>query len=147
MTTRGASVLIGLSLYVGLVLILYGLHRLAFSGGGGPYPLWYSTAELLVKALIAVGPGILAGWFCRGGGLSAGAIVGVVGGLVEAILLSAWTGAPFGEFATRITVAAIAMAIGSAITNAAGGIAGETLRARIKPSNLSLNTEPLKRPG
>jgi hypothetical protein len=81
------------------------------------------------------------GWLCRGGSLSAGAIVGIVGGGIEVNLLSTLTGVPFHEFGGRVVLASIATAVVSGITNAVGAIAGEALRVRFKPSNPGVHTD------
>ena len=135
MISRGASVLIGLALYFSLVLIFYGLHRLAFTDGSGPSPLWYYASEVTLKAITSAAPGIVSAWLCHTGGLAAGAMVGVIGGVVGSFLLSALYGVPFAELGGRIAVATVVTTIASAITNAVGGLAGEALRAKINPSS------------
>jgi hypothetical protein len=144
MTTRASAIFGGLGLFFALVAILYGLHRLAFSDGGGPYPLWYSTAEVFLRALTAVAPGILVGWLCRTGALATGAIVGVIGGVAGDLLLTVLFGVPFKEFGGRIAVHLLATAVASGATNAVGGVAGEALRTRFSPSNPALNTDAVR---
>jgi hypothetical protein len=118
MSTRATAITVGLALYIGLVLAFYGLHRLAFGDGGGPYPLWYSVGELVFDAAKAVVPGLAAGWFHPARALRVGAGVGAIGGLVEVGSLGSLTGIPFAEFPGRIAVATIATVITSAFTNA-----------------------------
>ena len=134
MSQRAKATAAGLALYVALILAFYGLHRLAFGDGGGPYPIWYSAGEVIFNAAKAVGPGLVAGWLCRVGALRTGGIVGAVGGLIEVIGLGALTGIPFGEFPGRMTIATIVTVVTSGLTNAIGGAAGVFLRDA-KPSN------------
>jgi hypothetical protein len=135
MSTRATAITVGLALYIALVLAFYGLHRLTFGDGGGPYPIWYSVGELVFNTAKAVVPGLAIGWLYRTRALRIGAAVGAVGGLVEVVLLGALTGIPFAEFPGRMAVAAIVTAITSAFTNAVGAAAGEFLREHAKPSN------------
>jgi len=135
MNTRATAITIGLGLYIALVLVFYGLHRLAFGDGGGPYPLWYSVSELVLNAAKAVVPGLAIGWLARARTLRVGAAVGAVGGVIEVVLLGALTGIPFAEFPGRMAVATIVTAVTGAFTNAVGAAAGQFLRERAKPSN------------
>ena len=135
MSTRATAITVGLALYIALVLVFYGLHRFAFGGDGGPYPLWYSVGELVFNAAKAVVPGLAIGWLYRTRALRIGAAVGAVGGVIEVVLLGALTGVPFAEFPGRMAVATIFTAVTSAFTNAVGAAAGEFLRRDAKPSN------------
>lgn len=128
-----ASVAAGIAVYLALVLLLYAIGRIALPRSGGLYPLWYTGAELLLKSFTAVAPGFVAGWICRTKGIGPGAIVGGIGGAIEIILIAALTGAPFDAYAKRIAVNIVFTGIGSALTNAAGGSAGRSLRARLRP--------------
>jgi hypothetical protein len=116
------------ALYVALVFALYGLHELALRDGGDSYPDWYGPADLLLRAITSVAPGLLAGWLCRAGGLVPGTAVGMAGGAAEAVILGAVIGVPLTEFGSRIHVAAISTAIASGLTNAVGGVAGAAAR-------------------
>lgn len=60
-----------------MALFFYALNRLAFADEGGPYPLWYSGAEVILSAIKAVIPGFAAGrlalacvYAVAGGGLT-----------------------------------------------------------------------------
>ena len=129
------AVAAGLAVYLGLVLALHFLGKLALPRGGGLYPLWYTGIELLLKALIAVVPGFAAGWVSRSRGLGTGALVGAIGGVLEVVLISALTGSLFDAYAKRIALTSVATALGAALTNALAGSAGRSLRARLKPSS------------
>jgi hypothetical protein len=135
MSTRVTAITVGLGLYTALVLVFYGLHRLAFGDGGGPYPLWYSVSELVLNAVRAVAPGLVIGWLSRAQALRVGAVVGAVGGVIEVILLGALTGITFTEFPGRMAVATVFTAVTGAFTNAVGAAAGQFLREHAKPSN------------
>lgn len=107
----------GLAVYAVLVLGLYGLHRLPFSEG-----------EVLLNAAKAVGPGFIAGWLYRARGIMSGAVVGITGAVFELAFLALETGMPFG-IPDRLALAALYTVAGSALTNALGGAAGESLSA------------------
>ena len=147
MSTRATAITVGLALYIVLVFAFYGLYRLAFGDGGGPYPIWYSVAELVFNTTKAVVPGLAIGWLYRPRALRIGAAVGAVGGLVEVVLLGALTGVPFSEFFGRMAVATIFTAITSAFTNAVGAAAGEFLSGHAKPSNHLVQPTGPKRAG
>ncbi len=143
MKQRVVSVMVAVSLYIGLVLALYALNRMGTPRPGELFPLWYSGAEILLKAVTAIGPGICAGWLGGSRGLAAGATAGGVGGTIEVIMLSALGGVPFGEFSGRIAVGAVCTAAASALTNAAGGIAGEFFRRQARrPASPAPAPEP-----
>jgi hypothetical protein len=134
MTSLAAGVGAGVALYVALVFALYGFHELALLDGNDAYPDWYRTGDLLLRAISSVAPGLVAGWLCRAGGITAGALAGALGGIAEAIFFGAMIGVPLAEFGGRISLAAISTAIASALTNAVGGIAGGALRRKSDPS-------------
>lgn len=133
---RIVAIAAGIAVYLGLVLLLYAVGRFALPKGGGLYPLWYTGGELVLKGVIAVVPGFVAGWLSRTRGIGPGAIVGATGGLVEIVLISFMTGGLVDAYAKRIGVTAVATAIGSALTNAAGGSAGRSLRSKLKPQTV-----------
>jgi hypothetical protein len=114
MNTRAMSMLLGLIVYLGLALLLFGLHHLAVRDGSVDFPLWFSGSELVIKAAAAVAPGFIAGWFGRSGGLAAGAVVGAVGGVAEILLVGMLFGVRFGDVAAQIGVAAVASGGGRA---------------------------------
>jgi len=131
MNTRAMSMFAGLIVYLGLALLVYGLHRLAVGEGGSlDYPLWFSGSEPIIKAAAAVAPGFIAGWLGRSHGLTAGAIVGAVGGVIEVFSIGVLFGVRFGDVAVQIAVAAVCTAVAAGLTNAMGGAAGEFLRGR-----------------
>ena len=137
---------VGLGVYVGLAIVLYGVHRYAVPTGSGWVPAWYTAGELLAKAIIAVVPGFVTGWICKDRGALPGAVVGAVGGFIDIVMVAALTGIPFRAFGTRIIVTAVFTSIANALTNAAGGSAGKTLRARANPSGTaSAEPEPTRR--
>lgn len=140
MSRRASAIAVGLALYVGLVIVFYGLHRLAFGNSGGPYPMWYSASELVLNAAKAVVPGIAVGWVCRSRAIPIGATVGAVGGFVEVVLLGALTGVPFSEVPGRMLVATVVTTVTSAFTNAVGSAAGVFFRDS-KPSNMAVVTD------
>jgi hypothetical protein len=102
----------GLGLYAFLVLVLHAIP-------GAAIPL---------SALKAVAPGFAAGWVRRGRGLGYGALIGAAGGLLEVALVML-ADLPFGVPEQLIVASHYAVA-GSALTNALGGAAGESLAAR-----------------
>jgi hypothetical protein len=128
MSQRAKAIAAALALYVALVILFYGLHRLAFANGGGPYPIWYSAGEVIFNAAKAVIPGVLVGWLYRPAAVRTGAIIGAIGGLIEVVMLGVLTGVPFSEFPGRMTVATFVTALTSAFTNAVGSAAGVFLR-------------------
>ena len=140
MSQRAKAIAAGLVLYVALVIFFYGLHRLAFANGGGPYPIWYSAGEVVFNALKAVAPGVLAGWLFRTAAIRTGAIVGAIGGLVEVVMLGLLTGIAFSELPGRMAVVTFLAATTSAFTNAIGSAAGAFLR-EAKPSNSTPHTD------
>ncbi len=142
MNSIAAGVVTGVGLYIALVFALYGFHELALLDGDDVYPDWYRTGDLLLRAMSSVAPGLLAGWLCRAGGITAGALAGALGGIAEAVFFGAMIGVPLAEFGGRITLAAISTAIASALTNAVGGIAGGALRRKPEASSGSHGTEP-----
>jgi hypothetical protein len=146
MSKRATAITAGLALYIALVLAFYGLHRLAFGAGGGPYPIWYSVGELIFNAAKAVAPGLLVGWLCRMRAVGIGGAVGVAGGLIEVVLLGALTGIPFTEVPGRMAVAAIFTAITSGLTNAVGAAAGAFFGQHAKPSNPLMQPTGQERP-
>ena len=146
MSTRATAITIGLAIYIALVLAFYGLYRLAFADGGGPYPVWYSVGELVFNTTKAVVPGLAIGWLYRTRALRIGAAVGAVGGLIEVLLLGALTGVPFVEFFGRMVVVTILTAITSAFTNAVGAAAGAFLREHATPSNPLMQPTGQERP-
>ena len=130
MNKRAMFMFVGVIAYVGLALLLYGVHHLAVRDEPVDFPLWFSGSELIIKAVAAVAPGFIAGWFGRSGGLTAGAVVGAVGGAIEVLAIGALFGVRFADVATQISVAAVCTALAAALTNAMGGAAGEFLRGR-----------------
>jgi hypothetical protein len=140
MSERAKAIAAGLVLYVTLVILFYGLHRLAFADGGGLYPIWYSASGVVFNALKAVAPGVVVGWLFRPAAIRTGAIVGAVGGLIEVVMLGVLTGIPFSEFPGRMTVVTFLAALTSAFTNAIGSAAGVFLR-EAKPSNNTPHTD------
>ena len=134
MSARWIAAAAGVAVYLGLVFALYGFHYLALLEGDGSYPDWYAPGELVLRALTSVAPGLAAGWLSRGGGLVTGLCAGGAGGAAEAVILGALIGVPLGEFGARVSVAVVSTALGGALTNAVGGIAGEALRHRFRPS-------------
>ena len=127
MRSRRAAIASGLGIYLVVVLFFYVLNRLAFADGGGPYPLWYSGAEVILSAIKAVIPGFAAGWLHRGRGLRSGALVGSIGALVEVLLLAALAGFLAFEVSGRLALACVYAVAGGGLTNALGGAAGESL--------------------
>lgn len=81
----------------------------------------------------AIVPGLAVGWLCRPNCLHIGAAVGAVGGLVEVVLLGAFTGVSFAQFPGRMLVATLSTALVSAATNAVGAAAGAYLHEQAKP--------------
>ena len=146
MRQRAEAVIVGLAIYGGLSLVLYGLHALALPGGSGDYPVWYEIGEQLLNSLKAVGPGLAAGWISGARGVSTGATVGAVGGFSEVVLVAAMANLPFDPMPPRIVLAALTTLIAGAITNGIGGIAGEALRRRSKPSNPLMQPTVRERP-
>ncbi len=135
-------VLLGGALYVGLTFGLFGLQRLAFPNGSGIYPIWYSSSEVLLKAIIAVGPGFLAAWVYQRAGLTVGAMAGFAGVAAEFIIAIFGFAIPVSEFPGQMAWGFISSVVATGITNAVGGVAGETLRKRVLPSNTSLQSGP-----
>jgi hypothetical protein len=99
----------GLALYALLVLSLHAVHG----------------ADILLNALKAVAPGFAAGWLGRRGGLTCGALVGALGGVVEVGLLL-FADLPFG-IPDQLALAGLYTVAGAALTNALGGAAGQAL--------------------
>jgi hypothetical protein len=104
----------GLALYALLVLALHGLP----------------AADVPINALKAVVPGFAAGWLQSSRGLTYGAMVGALGGLLE-VGLVVFADLPLG-IPDQLALAAAYTVAGSALTSALGGAAGESLRARRK---------------
>lgn len=127
MRSRRAAIAAGLGIYLVVALSFYALNRLAFADEDGPYPLWYSGAEVILSAIKAVIPGFVAGWLQRGRGLGSGALVGSIGGLVEVLLLAALAGFLAFEASGRLALACVYAVAGGGLTNALGGAAGESL--------------------
>src|SRR5262245_22245918 len=125
------AVVIGVTVYLALVLALYGFHQFALLDTDGTYPDWYAPGELLLRALTSVAPGMAAGWSCTARGFIVGACAGAVGGAAEALVLGALLGVPLGEFGARVFLAAVSTGLAAAVTNAVGGIAGEALRQKL----------------
>jgi hypothetical protein len=65
MTSPAGKVAIGVSLYLLLAFLLYGLRNLAFPDGSGPIPLWFASAKVLGEAALSVAPGFVVGWLSR----------------------------------------------------------------------------------
>jgi hypothetical protein len=126
MRSRRAAIASGLGIYLAVALSFYALNRLAFDDSG-PYPLWYSGAEVMLSAIKAVIPGFAAGWLHRGRGLGSGALVGSIGALVEVLLLAALAGFLAFEVSGRLALACVYAVAGGGLTNALGGAAGESL--------------------
>ncbi|MGQ0547172.1 MAG: hypothetical protein ACT4P3_17870 [Betaproteobacteria bacterium] len=118
MRSRPAAVAAGLAIYLAVALAFHGLGRLAFGG------------DVLLNAVKAVVPGFTAAWLHRARGLSTGAAVGIAGALIEVGALAALSaGAVLFETWERLALAALYAVLGSGLTNALGGAAGESLSA------------------
>jgi len=130
MKSRVSCLAAGAGAYLALVLVLYGFYLLAFPGGrGGAIPVWFASVQLIVEALTAVVPGLVAGWLSRGGGLTNGLIVGALGSIGGAVTLAIlWGPVPFEQ---QLLVGTLAAAIGASLTNAVGGSAGQFLRSQL----------------
>jgi hypothetical protein len=102
----------GLGLYAFLVLILHAVP----------------AAAIPLSALKAVAPGFAAGWLRPARGLGYGALVGAAGGLLEVALVML-ADLPLG-IPEQLVFASHYVVAGSALTNALGGAAGESLAAR-----------------
>jgi len=129
MRSRRVAFAAGLGAYMLVVAAFYAADRVAFPDGrSGPYPLWYSGGEVLLTAVKAVIPGFLAGWLHGARGLSSGALIGAVGAVLEiAVFAALVSGAMLFEPLERLALAALWAVLGSGLTNALGGGAGEAL--------------------
>ena len=145
MSARTAAVILGLATYAFLLLAIHGLHRLA-TPLGREYLLWFSSAEVLLKAIVAFGPGLVAGWMTRVHVVSAGAVVGAVGGISELMVSFVLAGMPLGAISGRLALAALPSLMASVITNAVGAAAGAQFRALRSPSNRLMQPTGQERP-
>lgn len=140
MTPHIPKVVVGAALYLGLALSLYGLSIAAFPNSGGPIPLWFASAQVLLEATASVVPGFLVGWLARDRGFLLGAITGALGAIVGNIAqLNLWVVPPLAEFSLSLGVGAVSVVLAASITNAVGGMAGAALRNQLMPSNPPLN--------
>ena len=142
MSRPGGPVLLGSALHVALTLALYGLQRLALPSGTATYTIWYSSSELVLKAVAAVGPGFVAAWVYKRKGMIVGAMAGVIGVLAEVVITIVGFGIPLGEYPGHLASGLIAGALAAGLTNAVAGVAGEALRGRLLPSTASLQGGP-----
>ena len=130
MTRRALPILLGAALYVALTFSIYGLQRFAFPGGSGPYPTWFASAEVLLKAVGAVAPGFLTAWLYVRPGFAIGAIAGVCGVVAEFIIATVGFSIPLGEFGGRMAAGLLAAGAAAVLTNGLAGMAAEALRKR-----------------
>jgi hypothetical protein len=130
MTRRALPAVLGAILYVALTFAVYGLQRFAFPTGSGPYPTWFSSAEVLLKAVGAVAPGFVAAWLYARPGFAIGAITGACGVVAEFVIAIIGFGIPLGEFGGRMAAGVIAAGAAAALTNGVAGMAAEALRKR-----------------
>jgi hypothetical protein len=130
MTRRALPIVLGAVLYVALTFAIYGLQRLAFPTGSGPYPTWFASAEVLLKGIGAVAPGFLAAWLYARPGFAIGAITGVCGVIAEFIIAIIGFSIPLGEFGGRMAAGLVAAGAAAALTNGTAGMAAEALRKR-----------------
>ena len=130
MTHRVLPIVLGAALYAALTFAVYGLQRFAFPTGSGPYPTWFASAEVLLKAVGAVAPGFLAGWLYLRPGFAIGAITGVCGVVTEFIIATVGFSIPLGEFGGRMAVGLVAASAAAALTNGMASMAAEALRKR-----------------
>lgn len=92
-----------------------------------PWPVWYRPARAIADAVLAVMPGLLAGWYAGRSGLLVGAWVGA-GSTIASLGVVAWL---WGSLPTHDLPASIAAGIvASIITQSIGGLAGESLRKK-----------------
>jgi len=127
---RAGPVLLGIVVYVGITFAVYGLQRFAFPTGRGPDPLWYSSTEVVLKAVGAVGPGFVAAWLHAHPGFRVGAITGVLGVVAEFVIAIIGFGIPLSEFLGRMAAGLIAAGVATGLTNGVAGMAAEALRRR-----------------
>ena len=117
-------------MYVALTFAIYGLQRFAFPTGSGPYPTWFASTEVLLKAVGSVMPGFMAAWLYARPGFAIGAITGVCGVVAEFIIATIGFGIPLGEFGGRMAAGLVAAGAAAALTNGMASMAAEALRKR-----------------
>lgn len=130
MMRRAVPVLLGMALYVGITFAMYGLQRMAFPAGSGPYPVWFSVSDVVLKAVGAVGPGFLAAWLSAHPGFKVGAMTGGLGVIAEFAIAIVGFGVPVAEFPGRIVSGLLAAGIAAGLTNGVAGMAAEASRKR-----------------
>jgi hypothetical protein len=137
MITRTSPIALGVTFYIFWILCLYGLRLLAFPNGSGPIPLWFTSLQTVLAAVLSVSPGVLVGWLSRERGFSLGAVTGAIGALIGYILtFYLFVGAaPLGgELQWRVAVGGLATMLAASITNAIGGVTGVALRRQLMPA-------------
>lgn len=127
---RATPILLGIVLYVGITFAVYGLQRIAFPNASGPYPVWFSVMDVVLKAVGAVGPGFLAAWLSARPGFKVGALTGVLGVAAEFAIAIVGFGIPIAEFPGRIASGLVAAGIAAGLTNGIAGMAAEAARKR-----------------
>jgi hypothetical protein len=135
MIRRAAPIVLGIALYAGLTFAAYSAQVLSHSG---PYAGWYVNGEHLLKALAAVGPGFAAAWFYGQAGFRVGTIPGIVGVLIEGIVVLIVLDVPESESPGTLVFYLVASALAAGLTNGIAGIAAEALRKRRLLSNSTI---------
>jgi hypothetical protein len=94
-----------------------------------PYPYSYALSQVLLEALTAVSPGFLAGWLSKGSGAAVGALAGVGGAAIAIIMVNLlWGALPLQQQMMTL----LGTAAAAAISNSAGGLAGEHVRTKYR---------------
>jgi hypothetical protein len=142
MTQRSIPISIALGWVLGVVIhgLIYVITP--WHEPGHAYPYWAMATAQIGSAVVAVLPGLAAGYLAGRSGFRVGAISGVLASLTM-YALSATISWPSVLIASHVSamfaVNALSTAVSAVITNGLTGIAGVYIR--VLPSNPALNTD------